>query len=129
MDHARARGAAILFEIDDLFFVHADGVDGADGAALRGGVLRMLREADAVTVPTDALKEALLARVPEAYERIHVLQTRLDVETWSSVARWPDPAGRPVNVGLFHGHAGAEDVRQIVHLLSPLMRTSCINPG
>jgi len=119
---ARVSGKAVVYEIDDLFFEAGAGDDPDD--PLKEGVLRMVREADLVTVPTDTLRNALLQRVPEAYEKVRVLATCVDVETWSSVARWPDPVDRPLNIGLFHGTANSEDLRAIAGTILPAVRKS-----
>lgn len=113
LQRARTRGIPTLFEVEQ----HPAEPGGDERCAL-------VARADVSVFPSEALATQYAARVPEAAGRMRVIESALDVETWSGGRRWTDHVGRPFEIGLFNGYATPQQLRAVVVALRPLIEAS-----
>jgi len=110
LEGVRRRGTKLVLEIDDPGDLAADRLE-----ALR----RILRETEAVTVPTAGLRASLTERIPEVADRIHVLETGIDLEIWPGRSpQRSDPRGF-LTLALFPTPGSAPALRHLVQALAP----------
>src|SRR5262249_27474029 len=80
---ARAMGAPVVFELDDLLTqVPRSNPTYAHCAAIAPHLLAMLRDADFVTASTDRLREECEREMPAAMGKTFTLTNCIDPEVW-----------------------------------------------
>ncbi|PJB32593.1 MAG: hypothetical protein CO109_03770, partial [Deltaproteobacteria bacterium CG_4_9_14_3_um_filter_65_9] len=111
----RSRFRKVIYEIDDnLLEVPASNPSRSVSVKFRDRIIAALREADAVTVSTEALRQKL----SRYGGRFHVLPNRIDPEIWGSEPGEPDPDRQGVSIGFVGTPTHQEDLR----IITPAVR-------
>ena len=111
----RSRFRKVIYEIDDnLLEVPTSNPSRSVSVKFRDRIISAVREADAVTVSTDALCEKL----SRYGGRFHVLPNRIDLDIWGIDPREPDPDRQEVSIGFVGTPTHQDDLR----IVTPAIR-------
>jgi len=121
VERAHLANKPVVFELDDLPDERQALFGDEQAAAVADDLCWLIARADATTVAGPALMTALCERVPEARERIVLLESAIDPDIWQSCSRWKPAAGRPFQVGLVTDWCRPAEIRGLVGRLAPLI--------
>lgn len=124
VERARAAGKPVVVDLDDLWpeRLALEGDPRADEA--RRDLATLVEAADATTVTSEAMREALIVLAPGAADRIVVLEPMFDVSLWPSTLALPTAKNRPLRIGLFSGWSRPSDSKEIIAAIAPMIRSA-----
>jgi GT2 family glycosyltransferase len=123
LDAGRELNKPVVFELDDLLInLPESNPNYKYCKTITPDVLKMLREADYVTVTTEPLRRYLEEAEPEAHGKIHVLPNYINLEIWDGAKPPAEKPSDPFVIGWFGTATHDEDLAIIKPAIVKLAR-------